>query len=237
MARKPAHPARKRPARKPAPSLILASSSPRRREFFRRLGLPFRVVEPRVHELPHKGELPAAFARRAAEEKAEWVCASLARAAQPSVIVAADTIVVLHNRILQKPADEDDARQMLRMLSGKWHDVISGVCVIMAGRGRVLRKKSLIVQTRVAFKKLTDEEIEFYVASGEPMDKAGAYAVQGLGGFMVRELSGSYTNVVGLPVAEVLDVLERDFSYPLFAAPAPAEPEVPGVQMDWFAKL
>ena len=183
--------------------LILASTSPRRREFLRRLGLRFRIVAPDVDERPRRGESPRAFARRAATDKARAVAA---RWKGPGVVIAADTIVVLGRRILGKPKNGADARRMLQALSGRSHVVISGVCVLSAGKER-----SLVVSTRVQFKVLTKQEIDFYLASGEPMDKAGAYAIQGIGAFMVRRIRGSYTNVVGLPVAELLDVLEGDF--------------------------
>ncbi|MFH0953551.1 MAG: Maf family protein [Verrucomicrobiota bacterium] len=186
-------------------TIILASASPRRRAFFRELGFRFRVVVPRVVEEPRKGEAPRAFAQRAAVDKARWVAA---RQKRPSarIVVAADTIVVLGRQILGKPKDKRDAARMLRALSGRWHEVITGVCVLGPRK-----RTSFVARTPVQFKRLTRREIEAYIASGEPMDKAGAYAIQGIGSFMVRAIRGSYSNVVGLPVAELVDVLEKDF--------------------------
>lgn len=186
-------------------AIILASASPRRREFFSQLGLRFRVVAPHIEEDPLPGEPPVAYARRVAVDKAIEVAGQVHPKA---VIVAADTIVVLGRRILQKPADAEDARRMLRALSGRRHEVITGVCILGPRRMR-----TLVARTQVFFKKLTAAEIDFYVESGEPMDKAGAYAIQGKGCFMVRAVRGSYTNVVGLPVAELLDTLVADFAF------------------------
>lgn len=183
--------------------LILASSSPRRRAFLKQLGLRFRIVVPDTDERPRPDERPIAFARRAAQDKARAVAQ---RAGTRPVVIAADTIVVLGRTILGKPHHAADARRMLKLLSGRTHEVMTGVCVRCGSAER-----SFVARTRVEFKKLTRQEIDFYVDSGEPMDKAGAYAIQGIGSFLVRAIRGSYTNVVGLPVAELLDVLERDF--------------------------
>ena len=190
-------------------NLVLASSSPRRREFLKQLGLPFRVVAPRIEEQPEKGEDPWHFARRLAVDKARDVTSRLRGR---KIVIAADTIVVLGKRILGKPKSAADARRILRLLSGHRHEVISGLCVMSW-----TKSASFAVSTDVEFKKLTREEIEFYIASGEPMDKAGAYAIQGIGSFMIRAIRGSYTNVVGLPLAELLDLLEKDFNLKLFA--------------------
>lgn len=149
------------------------------------------------------GESPAAYARRVAVDKAIEVAAQVDPRA---VIVAADTVVVLGQGLLQKPASPAEARRMLRSLSGRWHEVITGLCVLGPRRMRVFTGR-----TRVQFKKLSAEAIDTYVATGEPMDKAGAYAIQGKGSFMVRAVRGSYTNVVGLPVAELVEILEKDF--------------------------
>ena len=188
--------------------LILASASPRRRDFLRALGLRFRVVAPSIVETPHPGERPAAHARRLAVEKARAVAA---RVRGPAIIIAADTIVVEGRHILGKPAHRADAARMLRHLSDRRHAVISGFCVLETRAGRPPREVARTVTTAVEFKRLTREEIAGYIATGEPMDKAGAYAIQGIGSFMVRAIRGSYTNVVGLPVAELADVLEKNF--------------------------
>lgn len=199
------------------PAIILASSSPRRREFLKQLGISFKIVAPRVEEQPEKGEEAGHFAWRLAVHKALYVAS---RVPSRSIVIAADTIVVLGKTILGKPKDAADARRMLKMLSGREHEVITGVCV-MSGK----KRKSFVTSTDVEFKKLTTQEIDFYIASGEPMDKAGAYAIQGIGSFLVREIRGSYTNVVGLPVAELLDVLERGFKVPLFGKQAVQGPK------------
>ena len=190
-------------------NLVLASSSPRRREFLKQLGLSFKVVAPRIEEQPEKDEDPWHFARRLAVDKARDVASRLGGR---KIVIAADTIVVLGKRILGKPKSVADARRMLRLLSGHRHEVVSGLCVMSRAKSA-----SLVVGTDVEFKKLTREEVEFYIASGEPMDKAGAYAIQGIGSFMIRAIHGSYTNVVGLPVAELLDLLEKDFGLKWFA--------------------
>ena len=177
------------------PTLILASGSPRRRELLAALGHPFAVVVPEVDETPLPGERPRAFAERMAEEKA-------AAAEGDGIVVAADTIVVLEDRILGKPVDAADARKMLRALSGGAHKVVTGVCVKNRNHATVFS-----VGTEVVFRTLEEAEIEAYVATGEPMDKAGAYAVQGGAAHMVRAINGSYTNVVGLPICELHEAL------------------------------
>ena len=201
------------------PCLILASASPRRREMFEAMGIPFRVVVPRVSEVPRHEETPVDFALRNSREKAHCVvrggCADLSERGG-CVIVAADTIVVLENRILGKPENEEHARAMLRALSGKPHEVITGLCVLSVRGSKVAREKARAIRTRVVFKELDAGEIDAYIRTREPMDKAGAYAIQGVGGFMVREIAGSYTNVVGLPLCELVELLEKEFAFPLF---------------------
>ena len=201
------------------PCLILASESPRRREMFEGLGIPFRVVVPRVTEIPRHEEAPVDYAQRNSREKAHAVarggCADLSERGG-CVIVAADTIVVLENRILGKPENEEHARAMLHALSGKPHEVITGLCVLAVRGTKVTCEKTQATRTRVVFKELSAEEIDAYIRTREPMDKAGAYAIQGAGGFLVREITGSYTNVVGLPLCELVELLEKEFEYPLF---------------------
>jgi septum formation protein len=181
---------------KNSPSIILASASPRRRELLAAAGLDFQVVAPEVDENPLPGELPRACAERLARAKNEAVTAD-------GIILAADTIVAQNQVILGKPADAAHAREMLRALSGAGHEVITAVCIRNAVRAVVFS-----VSTRVVFRTLKDDEIEDYIAGGEPMDKAGAYAIQGGAAHMVRSIHGSYTNVVGLPLCEVLECLE-----------------------------
>ena len=175
--------------------ILLASASPRRRELLALLGVRFDVVVPDVDETPLPDEPPRAFAERMARDKAAAVASS-------GVVVAADTVVVLGGRILGKPADAADARAMLAALSGRTHRVLTGVCVRRNERAHVFS-----VATEVEFRPLCEEEISAYVDSGEPMDKAGAYAVQGGASSMVRALRGSYSNVVGLPLCELRQAL------------------------------
>lgn len=201
-----------------APRLILASASPRRRAFLRGLGLRFSTVSPDISEEPRPGETAHHYARRVAQDKALAVlrhCAAVVRSAR-TLIIAADTIVACGREFLPKPRNASDARRMLRRLAGRSHQVVTGVCVLEAQNGRITRRRCFVVTTRVWFKPLTDDEIRGYVATGEPMDKAGAYAIQGIGSFLVRRIAGSYTNVVGLPVAELLDCLEKDFGLKIF---------------------
>lgn len=176
-------------------TLVLASASPRRRELLATLGAEFSVLVPEIDETPLPGEKPRAFAERLAEEKA---CAVGAE----GIVVAADTIVVLDETILGKPTDAAHARQMLTSLSGNTHEVITGVCVKNPERTVVFS-----VVTQVLFRDLEESEIEDYIASGCPMDKAGAYAIQGGAAHMVRAIEGSYTNVVGLPLCELHETL------------------------------
>ncbi len=175
--------------------LILASASPRRRELLASLGVNFRVVVPEIDETPLPDEKPRAFAERLAEEKA---CAVEVR----GLVIAADTIVVQNNTILGKPTDASHAEEMLGSLSGNMHMVITGVCVKNTTRTVVFS-----VVTEVVFRIINRLEIEAYVASGDPMDKAGAYAIQGGAAHMVRSIKGSYTNVVGLPLCELHEAL------------------------------
>ena len=182
-------------------SLILASGSPRRREFFTRMGWIFTVVKPGTEERVHPGETPEQYVRRNAEEKAADALA-LSGIADRAVAVAADTVVVQDGRILEKPKDAADAHRMLRELSGRTHQVMTGLCIRTADA-----MHSRTVVTDVEFKDLTDAEIDAYIRTGEPMDKAGAYAIQGLAAYMIRNVRGSYTNVVGLPLAETVEAL------------------------------
>ncbi|GAA0864279.1 Maf family nucleotide pyrophosphatase [Sphingopyxis soli] len=182
-----------------SPALVLASTSPRRRELLARIGLtPARIAAPEIDESPLKGELPRAYVARLAEAKALAV-----ERAAGEVVLAGDTTVAVGRRILEKPTDEADLRRMLALMSGRRHHVWSGVCVVGAdGRPRVR-----VVDTIVAFKALSAAEIDWYVASGEGMGKAGGYAIQGKAEVFVRFLSGSHSNVVGLPLFETRALL------------------------------
>lgn len=170
--------------------LLLASRSPRRRELIAAMGLPFTAVDANIDETPPVGASPEEAAIDIARRKA------LAVSADPNtVVVAADTTVVLGNEVLGKPADAEDASRMLHSLSGTKHRVLTGVCV---RRGEDVR--ALCVSTDVFFRRLTEAEIDAYVASGDPMDKAGAYGVQSLAAWFVERIEGDYSNVVGLPM-------------------------------------
>ena len=178
----------------PMPTLVLASTSPRRRELLARIGLePARIAAPEIDETPLKGELPRDYVARLARGKA------LAVARAPDeIVLAGDTTVAVGRRILEKPADEADLRRMLALLSGRRHHVWSGVCVVGADD----RPRVRVVDTIVAFKALSAAEIDRYVECGEGMGKAGGYAIQGRAETFVRFLSGSHSNVVGLPLFE-----------------------------------
>ena len=182
--------------------LILASASPRRRELLSRAGLDVEVRPSSIEEILQPGESPEDFACRAAEEKTLAVAATAPR---DTLVLGADTVVVADSELLGKPADRDDAARMLRRLSGTTHRVITGVCLVSApDRVEALRSET----TLVTFRRLDEEEIADYLASGEAFDKAGAYGIQGLASRFVTRIEGCYFNVVGLPVALVYDMLK-----------------------------
>ncbi len=182
------------------PLFVLASGSPRRKELLARMGFDFEVHPAECDERPRSGEPAEDYARRMAKEKAEAVTSLL-----PSRwVLAADTVVVVDGAILGKPGDENEAAAMIATLAGKTHSVITSYCWSHGRRGTV---RVCSVKSLVEFKPLDSGEIGRYVDTGEPMDKAGAYAVQGLGAFMVRAVHGSYSNVVGLPLCEVIDTM------------------------------
>ena len=192
--------------------LVLASASPRRRELLSQVGLNACVVPADVDESVLPGELPEGHVIRLSTAKA------LAVAARPDVagrfFLGSDTVVVRDGAILGKPADAEEAAAMLHSLSGRAHQVVSGYAVHDRASSRTV---SGAVITTVWFKELTDSEIAGYIASGEPFDKAGAYAIQGLGAFMVPRIEGSYPNVVGLPLCEVIAALEELGAVNLFS--------------------
>ena len=181
--------------------IVLASASPRRAELLRAAGIAFDVVPANVDESIIGGEIPGEYVTRLADAKARAVYSTVG----DRTVLAADTAVVIDAHILGKPVDAADARRMLTLLSGRTHDVLTAVSVIRAHRSPVTR----VDRTAVQFAPLTEDEIDWYVASGEPMDKAGAYAVQGLASRFVTRIDGSYSNVVGLPIALVCEMLKR----------------------------
>ena len=183
--------------------LVLASTSPRRSEVLADAGFAFEAVAAGVDESRREGEPAEAYVRRLAEVKARAVAA---RISPPAIVIAADTVVVMDGEVLGKPASAEDAGRMLRRLSGRTHQVLTGLAVlkILGGAARVE-----IETTQVTFAPLTEAEIEAYVASGEPLDKAGAYAIQGRGGRFVARVEGCYFNVVGLPLARLYRMLSE----------------------------
>lgn len=183
----------------PAPQLILASASPRRHDLLRQIGLVFSTRVPEVDEQPHPGEDPGALAIRLASDKAAAV---LRQVGDAEVVLAADTVVCVDGVSLGKPADAAAAVAMLSRLSGREHTVVTAVAV---GRGDEIR--TAVSTTRVWMRDLEASEIERYAASGEPLDKAGAYAIQGRAAAFVTRIEGSYSGVVGLPLSETLALL------------------------------
>ncbi|MBT3368457.1 MAG: septum formation inhibitor Maf [Nitrospina sp.] len=182
------------------PKLILASQSPRRLELLQQITDQFEVVPSSVEEKLDYGLRPEENVRLLARAKAE----NVAKNYPECWVIGADTLVALHQEILGKPVDVSDAHRILSRLSGKEHRVMTGVCVVSP-------KKTLdtAVTSNVRFKSLTDEEISNYIQTGEPMDKAGAYAIQGKGNFMIREFSGSKSNIIGLPIDELKTLLAK----------------------------
>ncbi|MHB8539595.1 MAG: Maf family protein [Candidatus Acidiferrales bacterium] len=187
--------------------LILASASPRRAEILRNAGFNFDVVPAYIDESRRTKEPPADYVRRLAEEKAHAVMHQLTsrRAADSAIVIAADTIVVIGNEILGKPSSAANAREMLRRLSGQTHEVLTGLSVL---RGNSASRTAVEV-TRVTFAALSKQEIEDYIATGEPFDKAGAYAIQGCGGKFISRVEGCYFNVMGLPLARLYAILRE----------------------------
>lgn len=193
--------------------LVLASASPRRRELLMQVGLKFDVIPSDVPEGPIHGETPEEHVIRLSVDKAREVAGRFS-GSDERWIIGSDTIVLSEGKVLGKPEDDREAVQMLNMLSGRTHSVITGYCIHNSLTGAEIKRS---VETVVTFKKLKNEEIIGYVESGEPMDKAGAYAIQGLGSFMVEGIEGSYTNVVGLPVCQIVNDLEMAGAVRLFS--------------------
>lgn len=175
------------------PALILASASPRRRELLARVGLRLAVAPVDVDEAVLVGESPDAYLERVVEEK------RVAAAGHEEGLLVADTSVIVGDDILGKPADDEEAAEMIRRLAGSWHRVATRFCLDHQGR-----RHAETVSTQVRFRALDEEEVRAYAATGEGKDKAGAYGIQGIGAMLVERIEGSYTNVVGLPLAEVV---------------------------------
>ncbi len=182
--------------------LILASASPRRQELLRNAAIRFEVQPADIDETPLAGESPRDCAERLAQEKATTV----SRKRPQDQVLGADTIVVIDKIILGKPRDAADAARMLRLLSGRTHEVITGVCIADSIAGDVQLASET---TRVTMRELSENEIRDYIATGEPMDKAGAYAIQGIASRWIPRIEGDYSNVVGLPVALIYRMLKK----------------------------
>ncbi len=181
-------------------AIILASESVRRVDILRTLGIPFSIIPPDVDESRRPGEPSKEYVKRISYDKAHKV----GKLFPDKWVIGADTIVVYKNKTLGKPKSEKDAFLMLKTLGGKWHKVITGFCVLNVSQEIVYRDA---VETSVYMKNMQDHEIMRYISTSEPLDKAGSYAVQGKAGYMVKEIKGSYTNIVGLPICEVAEVL------------------------------
>lgn len=180
------------------PTIVLASASPRRSELLRTAGIPFIVRVANVDETQFADEAPDSYVARLSRTKALAV-------AQPNeIVLGADTTVVIGNETAGKPIDIEDAKRMLRMLSGNWHEVLTGVTLVCNGE-----TYTEVAATRVKFAEMSSAEIEWYANSGEPDDKAGAYAIQGLASRFIERLEGSYSNVVGLPIETVYRMLNE----------------------------
>jgi septum formation protein len=180
--------------------VVLASASPRRRELLNLIGLTHEVVPADVDESTRAGELPAAYVERVARDKAHAIAAR----ARDALIIAADTTVVLGGDIIAKPADAADARRMIGRLAGTTHDVYTGIAIAYGGR-----TESAVERVAVTFRALTTGEIDAYVATGEPLDKAGAYGIQGFGATIVERIEGDYFSVMGLGLRRLVELMQR----------------------------
>ncbi len=185
------------------PILILASKSPRRRYLLKQAGLSFSVIPSSIDETSVPVSPPETYVKVLSEAKADNVATKFPE----KWVVGADTIVLKDGAILGKPGSKAEARTMLKQLSGQTHMVLTGYAICCKAKNR---KFSETIKTEVLFKSLTDKEIEWYIHTKEPFDKAGAYAIQGLGTFLVKSINGSYTNVVGLPVCEVIEFFIKE---------------------------
>lgn len=182
--------------------LVLASGSPRRAEILRAVGWPFEAITAGIDEALVSGEDALTYVKRLARTKAEAVATRVGT----GLVLGADTTVVVDGEILGQPGDSPTAQRMLRLLSGKWHEVITGIALVRA------ETRSVVVDhviTRVRFSAMREEEIEWYAASGEPLDKAGAYAIQGRAALFIEEVDGEYFNIVGLPVRRVYELAKQ----------------------------
>lgn len=186
--------------------LVLASASPRRKEILRNLGLEFEIITSDAEEKTDSGIPPYMMVQQLAMIKGTDV----ALKAKDALVISADTIVYLDGKVLGKPDSAENAKKMLKMLSEREHEVYTGICITDAGGGKSVSDYEM---TKVKFRTLDDEEIEKYVGTGEPMDKAGGYGIQGKGCLLVEKISGDYLNVVGLPAAKLAKILKEEFNF------------------------
>lgn len=193
--------------------IILASASPRRQEILKNIGLQFEVLVSDADESKiDKNAVPVSiYVQELAMLKALSAAEKLKN--KNSLIISADTVVYLDGKILGKPKNEDNAREMLKFLSGKCHSVFTGICVMDA---KTLKSICANEETKVYFKELSEERIDDYVRTKEPLDKAGAYAVQGLGGMLIDKTEGDFLNVIGLPAKKLFNILEKEFEFDIF---------------------
>lgn len=187
--------------------IILASASPRRKELLAKAGISFNVI-PAAGEEKRTSENPGEAVQQLARDKAEWVAQSLAECEEGTLVIGSDTIVVFENRILGKPKDRRDAAETLEKLQGNTHQVYTGVTVLERKAGKWV-EHTFFESTDVTFYPVSREEIQDYIATGEPMDKAGSYGIQGLFGIYVKGICGDYNNVVGLPVARLFHEMKK----------------------------
>jgi septum formation protein len=182
--------------------LILASASPRRAEILQQVGWPFEVVVSNIDESILNSETASSYVERLAMEKAR----AISKGRLFGLTLGADTVVTIDDSLLGKPSDIEDAKQMLKRLSGRWHEVLTGVALVRAEDGETVVAHE---RTRVRFAQMSDSEIDWYVSTGEPMDKAGSYAVQGQAAIFIEKIEGDYWNVVGLPIQLVYRLIRR----------------------------
>ena len=191
------------------PKLILASASPRRAEILTSVGWEFTKDSADIDETELANESPEDYVQRLALEKAEAV----AQKYTDAIVLGADTTVVIHHKIIGKPVELEDAKRMLKMLSGHWHEVLTGVALVQINQKSKIKNQKSVVgmqRTRVKFAEMSDEEIEFLAENGEPLDKAGAYAVQAQAALFIEGIEGDYWNVVGLPVSLVYELVKEN---------------------------
>ncbi len=193
--------------------IILASASPRRKELLTVMGLPFTVCVSSADETVDKSLPPYFIVEQLSLLKASDVASRLKQEGKEGIVIGADTVVVYDGIILTKPSDETQAKEMLKTLSGKWHSVLSGVTVMNTKNAK---SETFFEETKVHFLELSEETIDKYIKTGEPMDKAGSYGIQGKGGLLIDKIEGDYFNVVGLPICRLSTVLKEEFGVDCF---------------------